>query len=136
MTPDDLARLHAACFTLPRPWSSAAFAGLLASPGVFCLGDATGFLLGRTIADEAEILTLAVDPGDRRRGIGRALVATFAREAKRRGATRAFLEVAATNDAAIGLYEAAGFVRSGVRRGYFRAAGTDPVDALVLSRAL
>jgi ribosomal-protein-alanine N-acetyltransferase len=133
MTPDDLATLHARCFARPRPWTAAEFADLAADPLAFLLveGDAA-FLAGRAVAGEAELLTLAVAPEARRRGLGRGLVARFVYQARARGATEAFLEVAADNAAAIALYHAAGFTPAGRRRDYF-APGT---DALVLRRPL
>jgi [ribosomal protein S18]-alanine N-acetyltransferase len=108
MTPADLARLHAACFTMPRPWGAAEFADLLASPLVFLVAEPAGFALGRAVADEAELLTLAVDPSARRQGSGRRLLTKFEAEAASRGATSAFLDVAAGNDAARALYLSAG----------------------------
>ncbi|MEY4983454.1 MAG: hypothetical protein RIR62_1720 [Pseudomonadota bacterium] len=137
MTPDDLARLHARCFTLPRPWSAAEFAGFLSDPLAFLLveGDA-GFLLGRAVAGEAELLTLAVAPEARRRGLGRRLVARFLYQARLRGAGKAFLEVAATNPAARGLYAGAGFAESGRRRGYYRGPDGAVADAVVMVRDL
>lgn len=119
MTPDDLAAIHARCFTRPRPWAAAEFAALLDSPRAFLLVRPWGFLLGRTVADEAELLTLAVAPDARRRGIGRDLVAEFAATSRARGAARAFLEVAADNAAAQALYHAAGWRESGRRRRYY-----------------
>lgn len=136
MTPDDLARLHATCFTLPRPWSAAEFAALLGGPGVFLLTAPGGFLLGRALAGEAELLTLAVDPTARRQGLGAGLVAEFLGESTRRGAGRAFLEVAEGNGAAVSLYLRAGFTQVGRRRGYFAAPGHRPHDALVMARDL
>ncbi len=134
--PSELAALHRACFILPPPWSEAAFAGLLAAPGAMLLAAPGGFLLGRVVADEAEILTLAVAPAARRRGIGAALVARFLAAAAARGAGRAFLEVAADNAAAQALYAGAGFAPAGRRPGYYRGAGGAAVDALVLARGL
>ena len=131
-----LARLHAACFTMPRPWSAAEIAALLASPHVFVRMTDGGFLLGRVIADEAELLTLAVDPALRRRGIARALLAQFLEVARDRGATRAFLEVAADNAAALALYLGSGFAEDGLRRGYYRQPDGGAVDALLLSTPL
>lgn len=131
-----LARLHGHCFTLPPPWSEAAFAGLLAQPGVFLLTEPAGFVLGRVILDEAELLTLAVDPAARRQGTGRRLLAAFAAEASARGATRAVLEVAAGNAAARALYAGAGWAEAGRRRGYYRGTGGVVDDALILARAL
>lgn len=92
--------------------------------------------MGRVIADEAELLTLAVAPPARRQGLGRGLLAHFLDEARRRGATRAFLEVAADNGPACALYQAGGFAEDGRRRGYYRGPDGVVVDALLLSRAL
>lgn len=131
-----LARLHGRCFTLPPPWSEAAFAGLLAQPGVFLASEPAGFVLGRVILDEAELLTLAVAPEARRQGSGRRLLAAFEAEAAARGATRAYLEVAAGNAPARALYAGAGWQEAGVRRGYYRGADRASDDAVILARAL
>lgn len=136
MTPEALAALHAAGFTHPRPWSAAEFADLLAARGVFVAGDAEGFVLGRVIADEAELLTLAVAPGARRAGRGRALLAAFEAEAAARGAVSAFLEVAADNAAARALYAGAGWSETGRRRAYYSAPGGARVDAVLMGRGL
>ena len=137
MTDAELAALHARCFTLPRPWSAAEFAGFLSDPLAFLLveGDA-GFLLGRAVAGEAELLTLAVAPEARRRGLGRKLVARFLYQARLRGAVTAFLEVADTNAGARALYAASGFAESGRRKGYYRDGNGAVVDAVVMSRTL
>lgn len=137
MTPEALASLHARAFRTLPPWRAADFAGLLADPLAFLLveGDA-GFLLGRAVAGEAEILTLAVAPDARRRGLGRRLMARFLYQARLRGAESAFLEVSAENAPAIALYESAGFLRAGLRRGYYADPDGRRIDALVLSRAL
>lgn len=137
MTPEALAGLHARCFRSPPPWGASDFAGLLADPLAFLLveGDA-GLLLGRAVAGEAELLTLAVAPEARRLGLGRRLVARFLYQAQLRGAGRAFLEVAADNAAAIALYESSGFLSAGVRKGYYRDEGGQRIDALVMARDL
>ncbi|MFM7334533.1 MAG: GNAT family N-acetyltransferase [Tabrizicola sp.] len=137
MTPEALAALHARSFRTPPPWSAADFSSFLADPLCFLLveGDA-GFLLGRAVAGEAELLTLAVSPDARRRGLGRKLVARFLYQARLRGAEHAFLEVSAENRPAIALYESAGFGPAGRRRGYYHAPDGQLVDALVLRRDL
>ena len=86
----------------------------------------------RVTADEAELLTVAVLPTARRRGIGTALLAEEVAEAARRGAERMFLEVAEGNRAARTLYDRHGFVVVGRRRAYY----PDGSHALVLSRSL
>ncbi len=137
MTPEQLAALHARAFRTPPPWSAADFAAFIADPLAFLLveGDA-GFLLGRAVAGEAELLTLAVAPEARRRGLGRRLVGRFLYQARLRSAETAFLEVSAENPAALGLYDSAGFRLSGRRRGYYATAEGRRIDALVLSRTL
>ncbi len=133
MKPAWLARLHAAAFTAPPPWTADAFASLLINPDVFLLTRQYGFIIGRLVLDEAEVLTLAVDPTARRLGIGRDLLGEFMTLARIRGSATAFLEVAADNHAAIALYHAEGFVESGRRRGYYRQSDGQRADALAMT---
>jgi len=126
-----LAVLHAAAFE--RPWDEAAFEALLVTFNVFGLMlDGQGFILCRAVADEAEILTLAVAPMVRRNGAGRALVESAADLARARGADSLFLEVAATNTAALALYASTAFEPAGLRKSYY----ADGADAVVMRRAL
>ena len=131
-----MARLHAASFTTPRPWSQGEITDLLTSPHVFILAEPAGFLIGRAVAGQAELLTVAVDPAARRQGIGAKLIAAFLAESRARNAESAFLEVAEDNTAARAFYAAAGFQSAGVRRGYYRTPQGRSVDALVLQRGL
>ncbi|MCF8510234.1 MAG: GNAT family N-acetyltransferase [Rhodobacteraceae bacterium] len=132
MTPAEMADLHAASFTMPRPWSESEIAGLLASPLVFAQTQPGALLLGRVVAGEAELLTIAVAPDQRGRGIGQALVMAFLTEAGRRGADSAFLEVAESNLAARALYAACGFRAAGRRKGYYHHLDGGEDDALIL----
>lgn len=134
--PTALAALHAQSFVTPRPWSAQEFADILTNPRVFLLGDSSAFLIGHCVADEAELLTLAVATEMRRTGKGRALTQEFLRESAQRNARRAFLEVAADNHPAIALYTGCGFVQVGRRKRYYTAADGQPMDALVLSATL
>ena len=136
MTPVDMAALHGRCFTSPRPWMAAEFAAIVCDPLCFTLIESGGFLIGRAVADEAEILTLAVDPEARRRGNGARLVQEFLAEAQSRGAASAFLEVAADNQPAIALYLQAEFAKVGLRRGYYAQPDCAAVDAVVMQRAV
>ncbi len=136
MTLDDMAAIHAACFTTPKPWSRADIASTLLSPFVFVLIEPAGFLIGRVVAGEAELLTLAVDPGARKRGTGGRLVDGFLAGAKARGAESVFLEVLATNLPAQSLYARKGFEQKGKRRGYYQSPTGARLDALVLGRAI
>ncbi|MGI1663912.1 GNAT family N-acetyltransferase [Palleronia sp. KMU-117] len=136
VTAEDLARVHAQAMDSGPAWSAADFAGLLAAPGVFALGDDRGVALGRVAADEAELLTIAVLPGHRGAGVGRSLLAAFETEAARAGARVAFLEVAADNHAARALYTRGGYVETGRRKGYYRLPEGGRTDALTMTRAL
>lgn len=136
MTPEQLAALHAQCFTTPRPWTKAEFAELLRSTGVFLVAMPTGFALGRTAGPEAELLTLAVSPKARRAGTGRALLAEFEAIAKSKKADEAILEVAASNIAAKALYANAGYSEAGRRVSYYHTPEDGPVDALILRKPL
>ena len=132
MTPEELAHIHAASFTHPRPWSAAEFAALLRDPANFLIAREDGFILGRTILDEAELLTLAVAPEARQRGFGTMLLHAFEIAARERGAATAFLEVASTNATALALYHRAAWQDAGRRRNYY-AAG---LDAVVMRKVL
>ncbi len=124
-----LASLHASSF--PDAWNKAAICELLAGPGVFVFFSADGFVMGRAAGDEAEILTLAVKPQARGKGLGRALIQQLAAHARSLGASRLFLEVGHDNPAALALYAGLGFERVGQRKGYY--AGR---DAWVLKTSL
>ena len=122
-----LAALHATAFD--TPWSATEIARLLDGPGVFAVTEPEGFILIRVVADEAEILTLAVRPEARGAGWGGRLVGQGAVRAAQAGARRLFLEVAETNAVARALYARAGFALIGRRKGYYDGGRT---DALVL----
>ncbi|HBM40944.1 MAG: ribosomal-protein-alanine N-acetyltransferase [Roseobacter sp.] len=133
MTPQDMARIHAAAFVHDRAWTAQEIADLLASPFVTYLAEPQGFALTRLIAGEAELLTLAVDPAAQRQGIGRRLLQRWM-DGLEAQADTAFLEVAADNTAAIALYTSAGFRQTATRRGYYQRKDAPSVDALILSR--
>ena len=120
-----LAALHAACF--PDPWDAAAISALLVKPGTFALAHEDGFVLARAVADEAEILTLAVHPYKRGKGLGRALLQATISKVRSMGAKSVFLEVGVENPAARALYARLGFTKVGARKGYYNGG-----DALVL----
>ncbi len=135
-----LAELHAAAFD--HPWSAADIASALESPGAFGLAvwlkgnQMAGFILARAIAGEGEILTLAVSPTVRRRGIGRALVEATIGICTETRVESLFLEAAQDNLPAIALYSQTGFESAGFRKGYYRREGAPAVDALVMRRTL
>jgi len=127
-----LAALHAA--SIVPAWSSDAFAALLDQPGVagwIALdgNEPVGLLLARAAADEAEILTLAVLPAQRRQGNARRLIGALFDWAAAAPLRRLHLEVAEENAAARALYARCGFVSCGRRRDYYGPSR----DALLLA---
>ena len=121
-------------------WTHSQCVGILSLPGVWITlarrdGAPVGFALGRVVADEAELLLLAVARDHRRAGIGLLLLDATAQAARQRGARRLFLEVRAGN-AARALYDAAGFRQIGCRRAYYRGRDGSVHDAHTLEREL
>ena len=123
-----LAAIHASAFPPAEQWGAPAMASLLALPTTFGFIEAPGgFVLARAAGGEAEILTLAVHPAVRRRGLARKLLA---RVLDKTGGDPVFLEVAADNAAAQALYRSSGFVPCGQRPGYYGPGR----DAVILRR--
>jgi [ribosomal protein S18]-alanine N-acetyltransferase len=124
-----LAAIHAVAFPPAEAWGEDAISLQLALPGAFGLLDGRGgMLLARVAAQDAEVLTLAVEPGARRQGIASTLLRAAIAEARTRGAAALFLEVATINAAARALYRQSGFGEVGQRRRYY----ADGSDAIVL----
>jgi ribosomal-protein-alanine N-acetyltransferase len=119
-------------------WNQQAYAKLFAPdapPGLVALvieedAQIMGFLAGRQVADdEWEIENVAVSGPARRRGLGSRLLGEFMDLIRSRRGKQVFLEVRASNRAALALYEKWAFVEAGVRKSYYQ----DPAeDALVL----
>ena len=87
-----------------------------------------GFIVGRRILHEAEILNLAVRRSLRRQGEGRQLLARLFADFQESSVSRVFLEVRESNAMAIPFYEALGFRASGKRRDYYQ----NPPEAATL----
>lgn len=138
-----LAAIHTPCFE--DAWDCTAMAALLATPGSIALlatqdkageKQPCGFVLLRTAADEMEILTLAVLPHIRRRGVARALMQAVRRHAGQTGAKKIFIEYARDNQAAHDLYESVGYARNGVRPNYYKNPDGTASDAITASLCL
>ena len=121
-----MADIHARSFS--KPWNEADIARLVSGKGVQAMvarqagrgsQGTCGFAMVRTVADEAEIITIAADPAMRRAGIGRALMGQIVRELQHQRIARLFLEVSAENTAALALYRSTGFRQVGLRKGYY-----------------
>jgi ribosomal-protein-alanine N-acetyltransferase len=131
-----LAKLHAASFH--RGWSDSEFEQLLVERNVVAhratrQHKLAGFVLSRLAAGEAEILSIAVAPGERGRGLSRRLLDWHLRRLAGVGCRAVFLEVDESNEPARRLYRRAGFREVGRRDSYYRH-GASAAAALVLRR--
>lgn len=120
-------------------WTAAQCAGLMPMSGVWlslarAQGQAVGFALGRVVADEAELLLLAVRRERQCQGIGQMLLDRFSLVASTRGAQRLHLEVRDGNPA-LHLYLRAGFSQVGRRPNYYTGRDGQIYDALTLTRS-
>jgi ribosomal-protein-alanine N-acetyltransferase len=135
---DLLAALHASAFD--RPWSAGELSVMLANPNTFALVATDkapqGFAMAWVVADEAELLTVAVVRDARSRGVGASLMLALIDAARGRGAKRLHLEVAEDNAPALGLYRKLGFDHTARRSGYYQRHGQNPADALVMNLTL
>ena len=134
-----LAQLHGASFH--RGWGEAEFESMLAERNTLLhrlrLGRKTiGFAVSRMAADEAEILSIAIDPSYRGRGLARDLLLTHLGHLAGRGVRTIFLEVEENNQPARRLYERAGFAVVGRRERYYLRADGEQLNALLMRRDL
>ncbi|MEG3165847.1 GNAT family N-acetyltransferase [Sphingomonas sp. PB2P19] len=121
-------------------WTRSQCIGVLAMPGVRLTlamvdEDPAGFAMTRSVADEAELLLLAVAPAFRRRGVGAALLRAVEAECSAAGIATLHLEVRASNDA-VRLYTGHGFAKVGERRAYYRSRTGEAHDAHTYLRKL
>ena len=132
-----LASMHGICFTQqPPPYSQDTFYGFLKDKKYYLAEDGErGFGFVRVVADNAELITLAVDPSFRRNGIGQRLMHKLIEKAKTIGANQFSLEVAENNIPAIKLYKKFDFQYLYRRRNYF-STNLSSLDAIVFSRFL
>lgn len=128
--------------TFGEAWTRSQLSGILPMTGVSMMlawdreeDAAVGFSLIRVVADEAELLLIAVLPSRHRRGIGRRLLDHFMRQADDDGVRRVHLEVRDGNPA-VDMYRAAGFSAVGRRRNYYQSPDGKRFDAITLAREL
>jgi ribosomal-protein-alanine N-acetyltransferase len=118
------------------PWTRGNFIDAL-NQGYICRvdeagGEIRGYAILRPVLDEAELLNIGVAAAQQRKGLGREMLLEMLDVACERNMLRVFLEVRASNAAALALYRSAGFGEIGVRRGYYQnASGSE--DAITMA---
>src|SRR5262245_37248014 len=132
-----LAAIHAACFA--KAWGAVEIGQFLGAPGCLALLASAsprqtpqGFLIVRSAGDEAELLTLAVDPACRRLGLAKALLAATTGALRDAGSKQLFLEVDEGNSAARDLYRSLGAVVVGRRPRYYEYGADADIFSLAL----
>jgi ribosomal-protein-alanine N-acetyltransferase len=134
-----LAQLHGASFH--RGWGEAEFETMLTERNTLVdrlrLGrKVIGFAVSRMAADEAEVLSVAIDASQRGRGLSRDLLLTHLGHLAGRGVRTVFLEVEENNQPARRLYEWAGFGVVGRRERYYQQSSGEQLNALLMRRDL
>lgn len=141
---DRLTDIHEACFA--RGWKASEFQSLLEDKMVTCLvlrrstfritDQVVGFVMVRCVLDEAEILTIAVDPDFQQAGCGHHLMADMMRKLYGNRIAKLFLEVDASNKPALSLYRNLGFEQVGERKGYYASGSGEASLALIMQVCL
>ena len=134
-----LAQLHGAAFH--RGWGEGEFEVMLTERNTLVhrlrRGRRTiGFAVSRMAADEAELLSIAIEAAQLGRGLSRTLLLTHLGHLAGRGVHKVFLEVEENNQPARRLYERAGFEAIGRRERYYQQAGGEQLNALLMRRDL
>ena len=136
-----VAEIYGASFDEPYP--EPVTASLLRTPGAWCqlaidteAGIPLGFVIGRVISDESEILSVGTDPASRRKGVATALMNAASERAISLGAKTLHLEVGEDNPGAVALYKRLEFRATGRRPNYYRRANRRRVAAILMTRHL
>ncbi|MBI4178294.1 ribosomal protein S18-alanine N-acetyltransferase [bacterium] len=120
--------------SFPSPWSQAMFERDILHNPLAHINTAreydriVGYYSLWKIVDEGHLVTLAVDPPLRRRGLGELICREVIRQAGELGVRKITLEVRETNRDAIRLYSRFGFIKAGVRLKYYE----DTTDAWIM----
>lgn len=133
-----VAHLYGASFDEPYPEPVAA--SLLRTPGAWChlawsveTGTPLGFVIARSILDEAEILSIGTMPDARRQGVASTLLEVTFSTALRAKCRVVHLEVGEDNPGAGALYREIGFRATGRRENYYRRANRSRVAAILMT---
>lgn len=134
-----MAELHAAAFPPAEAWPASAFADLFMkqttkAEGVERDGRLVAMIVVQFVAGEAEILTLAAAPDERRRGLAGQMLAQLEQELRPLGLNKWLLDVAADNTAALAFYAKHGFRVDGHRRNYYKRTSGVRIDAVLMSK--
>ena len=137
-----VADIHA--MTFARGWTDGEIESLVQSASSWAFvaravdepNKVAGFVIIRSAADEAEVLSIAVKPSWQRNGVGRMLMDAVLAQAYRQRLTSVFLEVDEANMAAVSLYAKLGFHAVAERPDYYRLPNGSRGKAIIMRRDL
>ncbi len=134
-----IAQIHADCFD--KPWSSGDMEELLkqsANSGLLITqqGQVSAFVMVMKSVDSIEILTIATHPEKQRQGLAKKLLISADQMWADNQDKNWFLEVSKANESAISFYEKLGFLKTGIRKNYYRKLDNSRVDAFIYSTKL
>ena len=144
LTPDfaeQLQAVHSAAFPPHDAWGRDAFRDLLAQPttrarGIVESGHLMAFIVVQFVAEDAEILTLATRPNERRRGLAGKVLSQLQQELQVQGLKKILLDVAEDNLGARAFYVRHGFQVDGRRPNYYKRLEGQRIDAILMSKAV
>lgn len=134
---DAVSELEKECFQ--NAWSSQELASILENPAFHCFvatdgeENVVGYVTLYFVADEADVVNIAVSNGKRLGGCGTQLMTKALCKAKENGIATVYLECRKSNEAAQGLYRKLGFCRNGVRASYYK---NPTEDSILMSKKL
>ena len=129
-----VAELEKLCFS--DPWSEQSISSELENELALWLvadddGSVLGYIGSQTVMGESDMMNVAVHPDHRKQGIATSLIVGLVEELRKQGSHSLTLEVRASNDNAIQLYQMLDFQQVGLRKNYYR---NPKEDALILRR--
>ncbi len=128
-----MAKMHALCLPIPRPWTEQEFFDLIVGVNIFHMIHKYGFVMGQVLdAEQVVLLNLVVIPNEQGKCIGRSLLNDFIAEAKEKGRQSIFLEVAENNAPALHLFEKTGFKRTDLPPASYEAPNAPNIDAILM----
>jgi ribosomal-protein-alanine N-acetyltransferase len=131
-----MSKLHLLSGSLTRPWSESEYKILLSTDTIRFFYVENGFLVGRLIGPDAEILNVIVHPKYRRLGKARYLIDKFEKKAKEEGSSKCFLEVAESNSRANKLYQSLNYLSVGKRKNYYEFVDGRKDNASILAKEI
>ena len=131
-----MSKLHLLSGSLTRPWSESEYKILLSTDTIRFFYVENGFLVGRLIGPDAEILNVIIHPKYRRLGKARYLIDKFEKEAKEEGSSKCFLEVAESNSRANKLYQSLNYLSVGKRKNYYEFVDGRKDNASILAKEI